>query len=113
MPSLDILKWEQSGRRFDFQGHDVFYRDAGTGEVLLLIHGFPTASWDWCRVWDELALQYRVIAADMLGFGFSDKPAQHNYSLIEQADLHQQLCQQLEVSACHILAHDYGVSVAQ
>lgn len=108
-------QWRAAGRRFDFRQHAIFYRDEGGGSrALLLIHGFPTASWDYARLWPELSRRFtRLVAPDMLGFGFSDKPAQHAYSLMEQADLHEALLAQLGVHRVDILAHDYGVSVAQ
>ena len=90
-----------------------FYQDAGAGDVLLCIHGFPTASWDWHRVWPGLLPRFRVIAPDLLGFGYSDKPTGHAYSLFEQATLLEELLQALDIRAVHVLAHDYGVTVAQ
>jgi pimeloyl-ACP methyl ester carboxylesterase len=81
--------------------------------VLLCIHGFPTASYDWHRVWDELRARGRVIAPDMIGFGFSAKPPEYDYSIVDQATLHESLLAELGVARVHVLAHDYGVSVAQ
>lgn len=49
----------------------------------------------------------------MLGFGLSDKPADHHYSLLEQADLLTDVLQLQDISNCHVLAHDYGNSVVQ
>ena len=108
-------QWQAAGGYFNWNGHRIFYRDDGGGHsALLLIHGFPTASWDYARVWPALCRRFtRVIAPDMLGFGFSDKPAAHPYSLVEQTDLHLALLAQLGVQRIHVLAHDYGVSVAQ
>ncbi|MEM9172661.1 MAG: alpha/beta hydrolase, partial [Pseudomonadota bacterium] len=57
--------------------------------------------------------QYRLIASDMLGFGFSDKPKSHTYSINEQADILESLIQQLGIRRLHVLAHDYGDTVAQ
>jgi pimeloyl-ACP methyl ester carboxylesterase len=107
--------WHASGQTFDWHSHSIFYRTHGHGEkALLLIHGFPTASWDWAPLWDALCARFEhIIALDMLGFGFSDKPATHRYSLIEQADIHQALLTKLGVTQAHVFAHDYGVSVAQ
>ena len=44
---MDLERWRQGGRTFSHRGHDVFSRDEGAGPVLLCIHGFPSASWDW------------------------------------------------------------------
>ena len=105
--------WKQAGRTFDFEGRRIFYRDEGAGEVLVCIHGFPTASFDWVKLWPELTRRFRVIAPDMLGFGFSEKPRRHTYSILEQATLHEALLAALGVTRAHVLAHDYGDTVAQ
>lgn len=105
--------WRSLGTYFSFGKHQIFYRDEGHGPVLLLLHGFPSASWDWHRIWSPLTEEFRVIAADMLGFGFSDKPRPYRYSIMEQADLHERLLEQLEIKEAHLFSHDYGVSVAQ
>ncbi|RMF69571.1 MAG: alpha/beta hydrolase, partial [Alphaproteobacteria bacterium] len=83
---------------------------------LVLIHGFPTASFDWARLWPALAARAALIAADMLGFGFSDKPRAHRYSLFEQAELLTDLVREAgwaDGVPVHVLAHDYGDTVAQ
>jgi pimeloyl-ACP methyl ester carboxylesterase len=114
LPGIALAEWRAQGLNFSFKGHAVRYWTAGQGEPLLLIHGFPTASWDWHRLWAPLAEQYQVIACDMLGFGDSAKPRGHAYRLLEQADLQQALLAHLGIGEpVHMLAHDYGDSVAQ
>lgn len=111
---IPLSVWRKHGKDFEFRGRRIRYWVAGHGEPLLLIHGFPTASWDWHYLWQPLARRYQLIACDMLGFGDSDKPLEHEYSLLEQADLQQALLAHLQVrQAVHLLAHDYGDSVAQ
>jgi pimeloyl-ACP methyl ester carboxylesterase len=114
LPGIALADWRSAGQDFSFNGHAIRYWTAGQGAPLLLIHGFPTASWDWHYLWRALAEQYQVIACDMLGFGDSAKPRGHAYSLLQQADLQQALLAHLGVSEpVHVLAHDYGDSVAQ
>ncbi|WP_120995822.1 alpha/beta fold hydrolase [Stutzerimonas urumqiensis] len=114
LAGIALSQWRAEGRDFNFQWHRIRYWEAGEGEPLLLIHGFPTAAWDWHYLWRPLAERYRVIACDMLGFGDSAKPRGHRYSLLEQADLQQHLLAHLGVDGpVHLLAHDYGDSVAQ
>jgi len=114
LTEIPLSIWRTRGQTFNFKGHAIRYWTAGEGEPLLLIHGFPTASWDWHFLWQPLATRYRLIACDMLGFGDSAKPPRHLYSLIQQADLQQALLHHLdETRPIHILAHDYGDSVAQ
>ncbi|WP_079202895.1 alpha/beta fold hydrolase [Pseudomonas sp. CC6-YY-74] len=116
LPGIALADWRAEGLPFEFRGHAMRYWTAGaaTAEPLLLIHGFPTASWDWHYLWTPLSLNYRLIACDMLGFGDSAKPRGHAYSLLEQADLQQALLAHLGIQEpVHVLAHDYGDSVAQ
>jgi pimeloyl-ACP methyl ester carboxylesterase len=82
-------------------------------EPLLLIHGYPTSSYDWHALWDPLAARYSLYALDLLGFGLSDKPRNCDYPITLQADLCAALLAQNGVIRPHVLAHDYGDTVAQ
>ena len=114
LAEIPLRAWRKHGQSFVFRGRTIRYWVAGQGEPLLLIHGFPTASWDWHYLWQPLAQRNLVIACDMLGFGGSDKPLDHEYCLLEQADVQQALLEYLSVDQpVHVLAHDYGDSVAQ
>jgi len=115
-PALD--DWLAQGAWFRFAGHGVFYRrggdDAPAGNrVLLLIHGYPTSTWDWSKIWPRLAARFTVLAPDMLGMGFSDKPGGYRYSVLDHADMHDALVRYLGFDEVHVVAHDIGVSVAQ
>ncbi len=114
LAGIPLGDWRAQAQDMDFRGQRIRYWTAGEGEPLLLIHGFPTASWDWHYLWEPLARRFRVIACDLLGFGYSAKPRGHDYRLLEQADLKQALLAHLGVDGpVHVLAHDYGDSVAQ
>lgn len=110
---IPLDDWRARGTPGRHRGHDVFCVDEGNGEPLVLIHGFPTSSWDWYKLWPALTDRYRCVAPDMLGFGFSDKPRRYDYRIRDQADLHENLLADLGIDRYHILAHDYGDSVAQ
>lgn len=109
----ELMQWKTNGRFFDYLGFNVFYRIEGTGPALLLIHGYPFNSWDWAPIWSTLVSRFTVIAPDMLGMGFSDKPVAYGYSVHGHADMHEALLAHLGVGSCHIMAHDIGDSVAQ
>ena len=115
--TLNLQQWQASGQYYHFDGnltgHDIFYRIQGQGEALLLIHGFPSCSWDWYKICDQLSQHYQVISFDLLGFGYSDKPQQHHYTIFEQADIAEALLRELNIDRCRILAHDYGDTVFQ
>jgi pimeloyl-ACP methyl ester carboxylesterase len=113
MPLPTPDEWRATGRTFRFCGHEVFVRVGGQGPALLLIHGFPTASWDWCKLWPGLARQFTLVAPDLLGFGFSAKPAGHDYRIAEQAELCLAALAQAGIRETFVLAHDYGDTVAQ
>lgn len=105
--------WRAGGDFFDWQGERIFYRVEGAGEPLLLIHGFPTASWDWAPLWPQLVARYRVLTLDMIGFGFSAKPTSFAYSIAAQASLFRALLERERVTRYRLVAHDYGLTVAQ
>jgi pimeloyl-ACP methyl ester carboxylesterase len=111
---MNLKDWQLSGKNFKFKEYQIFYRDSQTsGDGLLLIHGFPTASRDWYKMWPVLEVKFRLIAHDMLGFGFSDKPQDITYSIMEQANIIEELLKEINIENIHILAHDYGDTVAQ
>ncbi len=112
----DLVEWRREGRALDFGGRRIAWwaSDERNDEKpwLLLIHGFPTSSWDWTAIWPALSDHFRLAALDMLGFGLSEKP-RIDYSILDQADLQEALLERLGVSEAHIFAHDYGDTVAQ
>jgi pimeloyl-ACP methyl ester carboxylesterase len=104
-----VREWERGGEYVDFRGHRIFVRRReGEGTPLLLLHGFPTASYDFHALLDTLEGR-AAIAFDLLGFGLSGKPHDHDYTLTWQADLAAHLAPDEPVT---LLAHDIGTSVA-
>lgn len=109
---MKISDWEAKGHYFTFKKNQIFYTTEGSGAILLLLHGFPTSSYDWYKVYPELTEHFQVITFDMLGYGFSDKPLKNNYSILQQATIAEALLNHLGISSCQILAHDKGDTVA-
>jgi pimeloyl-ACP methyl ester carboxylesterase len=112
-PAGPLTRWFTSGTFFEHHGHNIFFRRGGQGPPVLLVHGYPTSSYDWHRLWNRICSKYHVIAPDMLGMGFSDKPERHRYSILDHADLHEAVLHLLGLERVHIIAHDLGVSVVQ
>ena len=110
-----LASWKASGEWLELKDHQIFVKDEGPSDlpVLLLIHGFPTSSWDWHSIWDALKSRFRLITLDMLGFGYSDKPNVRTYSIHGQADIVEALVAAKSLTEFHVLAHDYGDTVAQ
>lgn len=109
---IPLDDWIARADSLRFEGHDIAFWSEGSGRPLLLVHGYPTSSWDWNRVWSELAGRRRVVACDMLGFGLSDKPSS-GYSIHRQADLQESLLEHLGITSYDALVHDYGDTVGQ
>jgi pimeloyl-ACP methyl ester carboxylesterase len=95
------------------RGHRIAFRRRGVGPTVLMLHGFPTWSYDYAEVASDLARDHDVITLDFLGYGASDKPNPYEYSVPESADVVEDLAAHLGVKSMRLLIHDYGVIVGQ
>jgi pimeloyl-ACP methyl ester carboxylesterase len=90
MTPATVREWRDGGRWLPMASGNVFLRSgSGEGPIVLLPHGFPSSSYDFQSVIARLG-QRSWLAVDFLGFGLSDKPHRHHYSLVEQADIVRQ-----------------------
>ena len=108
-----VAAWRDRGSDEEFRGRRIhlFRRDGG-GPLLLLLHGFPSSSYDWRLLLDR-DTEHAVLAPDFLGFGLSEKPRDHQYTLHWQADLIEELVRRHgEEMPVFLIAHDMGTSVA-
>jgi pimeloyl-ACP methyl ester carboxylesterase len=104
-----VRTWRGAGEYVDVGGHQLFLRrQSGDGPLLVLLHGYPSSSYDWRGVLPALSGR-RVLAFDFLGFGLSAKPRLPRYSLMTQADLVETL---VAGEDALVVAHDMGTSVA-
>lgn len=107
-----VERWRQGGATEDVLGRQLFVRGRdGAGPTLLLLHGFPSASYDW-RELLELRPDPAALAFDFLGFGLSEKPADATYTLAWQADAAEELVRRAGSPPVFLVAHDMGTSVA-
>jgi len=107
-----VESWQAQGETARFRGREIFvYHRAGRSPALLLLHGFPSSSYDWRGLLDAEPA-HAVIAFDCLGFGLSEKPREHVYSLAWQADLAEELVSRYADRPVFVVAHDMGTSVA-
>ncbi|MGX9791794.1 alpha/beta fold hydrolase [Mycobacterium sp. MMS18-G62] len=95
----------------DLHGDRVAYRDVGSGETLLLIHGMAGSSETWRAVIPQLSKKYRVVAPDLLGHGHSAKP-RGDYSLGAFAVWLRDLLDELGVTRATIIGQSLGGGVA-
>jgi pimeloyl-ACP methyl ester carboxylesterase len=103
----------------EVEGTRVFYREAGPAgaPVLLLLHGFPSASHQFRRLIDALATRCRLVAPDYPGFGHSDAPAStseggsFDYRFDRLADVMDGFCERLGLDRFVMYAFDYGAPI--
>jgi pimeloyl-ACP methyl ester carboxylesterase len=112
MLSEELRAWRERGRKLDVLGLGVFALSEGAGPALVVLHGFPTSSHDFDEALPLLSERFRVVVHDHPGFGLSDKPERYSYSLFEQTDAALAVWRELGVERVHLVAHDYGTSVA-
>jgi pimeloyl-ACP methyl ester carboxylesterase len=108
-----VAAWRDRGRSEEFRGRRIHVLGrGGRGPLLLFLHGFPSSSYDWRALLEE-ETAHPVLAPDFLGFGLSEKPRDHDYTLHWQADLVEELFRRHgDRRPVFLLAHDMGTSVA-
>ena len=89
-------------------GLRLHYRDAGDGDPVLLLHGWPTSSFLWRNVMPSIAAGKRVIALDMPGFGRSDKPLDVSYSFRYFERVLDGFLAELGIGKLGLAVHDLG-----
>ena len=110
---MNLKEWKAAGEYVTIGKDRLFVMDQGEGpETIVILHGYPTASYDFKAVLPLLSKKFRVVVHDHTGFGLSDKPLDYSYSLMEQADRALVLWTKLGIREAHLVAHDYGTSVA-
>lgn len=120
---VQLTKWAKMGKYFNWNGYAIFYiefvnKNVKNDNVLLMVHGFPTSSYDFHQVIEKLILCNKfskIIAFDQMGHGFSDKPNNDifYYSVHKQVDILQALIKYHNLKKFKIMAHDLGDTVIQ
>ncbi len=110
-----VEEWSRLGEHRELAGHRIFTVDvpaseAERAEPLLVLHGFPSSSFDFRLVLDDLRRTRRVLLLDMLGYGLSAKP-DAPYTIAEQADIVVAFTRTSGVERLALLTHDMGDTV--
>ncbi len=95
----------------DLDGLRIHYLEKGEGTPLVLIHGYTSSTYTWRDQFAELAKQYRVIAVDLKGFGFSDKP-DGDYSRRAQGEVVARLLDKLNIERAWLVGNSMGGETA-
>ncbi|HEV2257428.1 MAG TPA: alpha/beta hydrolase [Streptosporangiaceae bacterium] len=103
------------GATADANGIKTNYLEAGTGDPVVLIHGSGpgvTSYANWRLVLPALAENFRVVAPDMVGFGFSERPANIEFGVQTWADQVVGLMDTLELPKAHLIGNSFGGAIA-
>lgn len=95
----------------DLDGLRIHYLDKGEGTPVVLIHGYTSSTYTWKDQFDELSKKYRVIAVDLKGFGFSDKP-DGDYSRRAQGEVVASLLDRLQIPRAWLVGNSMGGETA-
>jgi pimeloyl-ACP methyl ester carboxylesterase len=110
--NVDWVDAERPGQIAQVDGVGVHYVNRGSGSAVVLIHGFGGHTFSYRRNIPELAKHHRVVALDLKGFGYSERPPGGDYSLTAQAEVVIGLMDELGILAASIVGHSMGGEVA-
>lgn len=113
--SRDRIYHVEHSRFATVKGLRVHYQEVGDPEAppILLIHGFLASTFVWSRIFLELAAAgFRVIAPDLIGYGYSDKPKNFDYTIESQAGVMSGLLEQLGCERAILIGSSYGGAIA-
>ncbi|MEX1253874.1 MAG: alpha/beta fold hydrolase [Dehalococcoidia bacterium] len=100
------------GSFIDVDGVRVHYVEAGHGEAVVLIHGWNGSTFNYRHAIPELAQHFRVVALDLKGYGYSERPKHGEYTLASQVELVRGLMDRLGVERVHVVGHSMGGDIA-
>ena len=109
---MDWKNFQAMQRAAEIGERFVSYIDEGAGEPVILIHGIPTWGYLWHKLIPVLSEQNRVIAPDLIGFGYSDKSDNFDRSIARQTEMIDALMEKMGIEQANIVAHDIGGGVA-
>src|ERR1044072_3989993 len=120
-----VQRWRNDGAIEEVDGRKLFVRRRGGGgdePLLLFLHGFPSSSYDWRPLFDLRGAGEATLTFDFLGFGLSEKPRDHTYTLAWPADPLDppaweaaavgELVRRAGSPPVFVVGHDMGTSVA-
>ncbi len=111
----DEVPFAENSHFVEVDGATVHYQEFGDAAdpTLILIHGFTSSTYVWHPVAPQLAEEnFHVVAVDLLGFGYSDKPAWFEYSIVSQSRIIERLMDRLGIGRATLVGNSYGGAVA-
>ncbi|PID72545.1 MAG: alpha/beta hydrolase [Desulfobulbus propionicus] len=106
-----LAEYPYTPKYFDTPAGKLAYLDEGQGHPVVCVHGNPSWSYLYRNVIKELKGDYRCVAPDHMGCGFSDKPAEYPYTLHNHITNLEALLDHLEIQECTLMVHDWGGAI--
>ncbi len=111
-PFAEVRREQPAERFVEVDGRQVYVEQQGAGEVVVLLHGFGASSYSWRKVMPELAKSFRVVAPDLNGFGWTERPHDPvSYTREGQERLVLGVLGALGVTRAQFVGHSYGGSL--
>jgi pimeloyl-ACP methyl ester carboxylesterase len=109
MGSSEVIRFEQSGHRFEAGGVGSFVVDEGTGDPVVCLHGVPASAYLYRKLVPELATRgLRGVAFDLPGLGLADRPSDFDYSWTGLGRFASTAIEALGIDRFHLVVHDIG-----
>ena len=96
----------------DINGVSIAYTDSGSGQTILLVHGFASFSFTWQKMLGFFPENLRIVTIDLKGYGYSEKLCDDALSLFDQSQILDQFIQKLDLNDLFLVAHSMGGAVA-
>jgi pimeloyl-ACP methyl ester carboxylesterase len=108
-PFAEVRREQPAGRYVEVDGHQIYVEQQGRGEAVVLLHGFGASSYSWRHLVPELAKSYHVVAPDLFGFGWTERPRDAaSYTREGQVRMVLGLLQVLGIRKAQFVGHSYG-----
>ncbi|HVR11187.1 MAG TPA: alpha/beta hydrolase [Thermoanaerobaculia bacterium] len=111
-PFAEVRREQPDNRFVEVDGRQVYVEQQGAGDPVVLLHGFGESSYTWRRVMPELARSFRVVAPDLNGFGWTERPHDpQSYTPLGQERLVLGVLAALGIGRAQFVGHSYGGSL--
>lgn len=111
----DKVHHSENSNFIEVDGATIHFQEFGDASdpTLLLIHGYTASTYVWHAVAPDLAdAGFHVVALDLLGFGYSDKPASFDYAIASQARVVERFMNRMGIGRAAVVGSSYGGAVA-
>lgn len=107
-------EWNYESQFVEIDGNHIHFVESGdlSGDPILFIHGAPTWSYLWRNVMPYVENRGRCISMDLLGFGKSDKPVDHEYGYFNHVEIVRKFIEKLDLKNITFVIHDWGFNYA-